>query len=203
MVSACTTMLSKSLCRDEIPLKYYVHEDSLIDDIHSINNLLISNNPYNLSLYFNEHIDYIDLSLIKDNVESIKIIYNSDCNINKIATISCRNKSKLKRITFNFNTDEKICCEIINCWTINTICIVGGNDVSTYIKIHSYLTITGYHAKNICLSKTTISSLKLEDIGDLKLDAAYYIKNGIPIGPITKDIGPIDRLSIEDIELYI
>ena len=80
--------------------------------------------------------------------------------------------------------------------------IVGGNNVTTYIK-HSYLRITGYYTKNICISNTTISSLELENIGDLKLKIAYYIKDGITIGPITKDIGPIDRLSIEDIESYI
>ena len=48
-----------------------------------------------------------------------------------------------------------------------------------------------------------MSSLKLENIGYLKLDTAYYIRDGITIGPITKDIGPIDRLSIEDIPPYI
>ena len=195
-------MLSNSIYRNEECLTYYLNNDSLNDVIRDINQELY-NNSYDLSLYFNGGIDYIDLSLIKDNAESIEITYNSDHNTNNIAMIFCENKCKLKEITLNFNTQEKIYCNIINCPKINNIRIVGGNNVLTCINTRSYITIKGCNTNSICVSNSSITNLELENIGDLMLDTAYYMKNSIRIGPITKDIGSIKRLSIEDIELYI
>lgn len=194
---------SDSFCCDKTNLTYTVGIKSLHDVICSINESSHVNISYNLSLYFNGNEDYIDLSLIKDNFESIEITYNSNRNTNNIAMIFCENKRKLKEITFNFNTYEKIYCNIINCPKINNIRIVGGNNVLTRINTRSYITIKGCNTNSICVSNSSITNLELENIGDLMLDTAYYMKNSIRIGPITKDIGSIKRLSIEDIEAYI
>ena len=191
------------ICCDKTNLTYTVGIKPLHDVICNINESLHVNISYNLSLYFNGNEDYIDLSLIKDNFESIEIIYNSNCNMNKMVMISCNDKDKLKEITLNFNTYEKIYCNIINCPKINNIRIVGGNNVLTCINTRSYITIKGCNTNSICVSNSSITNLELENIGDLMLDTAYYMKNSIRIGPITKDIGPINRLSIEDIETYI
>lgn len=196
--------LSCSIYHDKKLLKYHVNKESLNDIIYEINQALY-NASYKLSLSFDEPMDYIDLSLIKDNAESITITYNSNHDMNKTVMISCKDKQNLKEIILNFNTQEKICCGIINC--PSNITIHGGNNALTYIKTkiipYNWISIRGYNTNSICVSDSTMTKLELEKIEDLTLNKASYIKNGVRIGPITKDIGPIKRLSIEDIETYI
>ena len=55
-------------------LTYHFNSNSLNDIIDMINQTLY-NTSHALTLYFNGNEDYIDLSLIKDNVESMEIIY--------------------------------------------------------------------------------------------------------------------------------
>ena len=93
---------------DKMLLRCHADRKSLHAMICSINKALDDNNSYKLSLRFNESMDYIDLSSIKDNVESMEITYNSNCNMNKTVMIYCIDKKKLKEITFNFNTQENI-----------------------------------------------------------------------------------------------
>ena len=190
---------SDSIYHDKEFLKYHVGRKSLHAVINNINGLLY-NNSYNLLLYFDESMDYIDLSLIKDNVEYIEIIYNSNCNVNKMAMISCENKQNLKEITFTFNTQEKIYCTFINC--ASNITIKGGNNVSTYINTLYYFSIRAYNTNSICISDSCMNNLELEKIEGLTLNNTSYKKNGVRIGPITKDIRQIYKLSIENIESY-
>ena len=185
-------------------LTYHFNSNSLNDSIDKINHDLC-NTSHKLSLTVNEHIDYIDLSLIKDNVESMKITYNSNRNMNKMAMIYCENKQNLKEITFTFNTQEKIYCVIINCQS--NIIINGGNnvitDIKSYISTLSHISIRGYNTNIIRVSNSTLIDLELKKIDDLSLNNVYYKNENGLTGPITKDIGYIKRLSIENIESYL
>ena len=186
-------------------LTYHFNSNSLTATINKINHDLC-NTSHNLSLRINDSIDYIDLSLIKDNVESMEIIYNSNCNMNKMAMIYCENKQNLKEITFNFNTQEKIYCLIINC--PSNITINGGNnvftdiktDIKSYIDAHSHISIRGYNTNSICVSTSIMTKLELENIEDLTLNNVHYIKDHNRIGPISKRIQHINKLTIDDID---
>ena len=175
-------------------LTYRFNNNSLNDSIDKINQDLY-NTSHKLALYFNGNEDYIDLSLIKDNVESMKIIYNSNRNMNKMVMISCKDKQNLKEITLNFNTQEKIYCEFTNC--PSNITIKGGNNVLTYIKTRSRISIRGYNTNSICVSNSTMKKLELEKIDDLSLDNVYYMKGYSLTGPITEHIRCINKLDID------
>ena len=194
-----------SLCCDKNELTYKVGIKSFHDVIRSINESLHANNSYKLSLYFNGNEDYIDLSLIKDNIESMEIIYNSNRNMNKMVMVYCENKQNLKEITFNFNTQENIYCGIINC--SSNIIIKGGNNVITDIKTKINpdirISIRGYNTHSICVSNSTMFELELEKIDDLSLNNVYYMKGYSLTGPITENIRQIYKLSIENIESYL
>ena len=191
---------SGSIYHDKEFLKYHVTKKSLNGTIRHINQLSC-NNSYNLSLCFNEPIDYIDLSLINDSVEFIEINYNSNYDMNKMVMISCENKKNLKEITFNFNTQEKRYCVIINC--SSNIIIKGGKNVFTYVNTSYYLSIRAYNTNSICISDSCMDKLELEKIEDLTLSESSYIKNSVRNGPITENIRHIDKLSIENIEKYL
>lgn len=180
-------------------LQYHVDRKTLHVVINYINRLLY-NDSYNLLLYVDEHMDYIDLSLIRDNIESMKIIYNSNCNMNKMVMISCKDKENLKEIILNYNTSENIYCVISDCSIIKNIRIIGGNNVLTRVNTKNYITIRGYNTNSICVYNSTMTKLELEKIDDLSLNNVYYMKRYVRIGPMTEHIRCINKLDIDDLD---